>query len=224
MSWSGTVRCGYCYEEGHNKRSCPQLKKRMEERLAANPDDWYAKEYHRKKKQGTKRRCTYCNLKGHNRRTCPHLAEAKAEWRAKTKAWRQQFAEWCADIGLTVGSLVKVNTGYGCYGVRMVTGFVWSACNPEVQDGNYSHQVIALRRLDDPTGTKHGTRHSKLPNHPELVPGSSAYVEMVGPVATTAESLMALAPDWFADASEDLSDVFDKDRKHKDFYDNQWAE
>ena len=106
MSWSGTVRCSYCGEEGHNRRSCPQYKKRMEARIAANPDDYYAKVYYRKQKQGTKRRCTYCNLKGHNRRTCPHLAEAKAEWRAKTKAWRQQFTEWCADIGLTVGSLV----------------------------------------------------------------------------------------------------------------------
>lgn len=25
MSWNGTVRCGYCHAEGHNRRGCPKL-------------------------------------------------------------------------------------------------------------------------------------------------------------------------------------------------------
>lgn len=29
MSYSGTVRCSYCYERGHNKRSCPTLNQRL---------------------------------------------------------------------------------------------------------------------------------------------------------------------------------------------------
>ena len=43
MSWSGTVRCGHCYGKGHNKRTCPGLKKYVEE----NPDSWRAREQKR---------------------------------------------------------------------------------------------------------------------------------------------------------------------------------
>ena len=25
MSWNGTVTCSYCYERGHNRRSCPEI-------------------------------------------------------------------------------------------------------------------------------------------------------------------------------------------------------
>ena len=48
MSWSGTVTCGWCYEQGHNKRSCPELKKYVEE----NPDSWRARQYTESKKKG----------------------------------------------------------------------------------------------------------------------------------------------------------------------------
>ena len=34
MSWSGTVRCGYCYNEGHNMRGCPKRKARAAEDIA----------------------------------------------------------------------------------------------------------------------------------------------------------------------------------------------
>ena len=52
MSWSGTVTCSYCYERGHNRRSCPQITQRVRDRydravreLAANPDDAYYIQY-----------------------------------------------------------------------------------------------------------------------------------------------------------------------------------
>ncbi len=32
MSYSGTVRCSYCYERGHNKRTCPTLNERIRKR------------------------------------------------------------------------------------------------------------------------------------------------------------------------------------------------
>ena len=36
MSYSGTVRCSYCYQKGHNKRSCPELSRQIEERYHGN--------------------------------------------------------------------------------------------------------------------------------------------------------------------------------------------
>ena len=36
MSYSGTVRCSYCYQSGHNKRSCPELSRQIEERYHGN--------------------------------------------------------------------------------------------------------------------------------------------------------------------------------------------
>ena len=32
MSYNGTVRCSYCYKTGHNRRSCPELSRQIEER------------------------------------------------------------------------------------------------------------------------------------------------------------------------------------------------
>ena len=103
MSWSGTVRCGHCYETGHNKRSCPKLKEYVEN----NPDSWRAKMHVQSAAKGKLRRCTYCNLKAHNRRTCEHLNTDKATWIAKTREWREGFVEWVAETGLTPGALVR---------------------------------------------------------------------------------------------------------------------
>ena len=33
-NYSGRIRCGYCYEYGHNSRTCPEKKKRLEAEAA----------------------------------------------------------------------------------------------------------------------------------------------------------------------------------------------
>ena len=88
MSWNGTVRCSYCYQEGHNKRGCPELADRMQKRLDENPNDWRARQYFEKKKGAKVRRCTYCNRKGHNRATCEELKRDVAEWKQKNASYR----------------------------------------------------------------------------------------------------------------------------------------
>ena len=40
MSWNGTVRCGHCWESGHNRSSCPDLRKKIEELAKENPGFW----------------------------------------------------------------------------------------------------------------------------------------------------------------------------------------
>ena len=39
MSYDGTVRCSYCYQKGHNKRSCPTLNERYLNRYKQNIAD-----------------------------------------------------------------------------------------------------------------------------------------------------------------------------------------
>lgn len=67
-----TPRCGYCRQTGHNRTKCPVLKKKIEERLANDPNDWWANHHKERMKPKTKadRTCSYCNQKGHTRRTC----------------------------------------------------------------------------------------------------------------------------------------------------------
>lgn len=217
MSWSGTVRCGHCYNTGHNKRSCPTLKEFVEN----NPDSWRAKNHARSAAKGKLRRCTYCNLKGHNRRTCEHLKTDKVEWVTKTREWREGFVEWAAEIGLSPGALIRMPDGYATTAVRIVGGFIWNALHPDAQTSSYPHQGMQIRRLSDPVGLS-WTRQSRLPKHDVLVPQQESTIEVVAPVYRSTEDIIALAPEWFMEGTtvEGLNDIFDKDRQHPNHYDN----
>lgn len=54
-------RCGYCYQEGHNRNSCPTMKQ-----AAANGDS-YAKD---RLERAKIKRCSYCRTDGHTKATC----------------------------------------------------------------------------------------------------------------------------------------------------------
>lgn len=214
MSWNGTVRCSYCGKKGHNRRSCPDLKKEIE----SNPDGYYARVQARKSPPKV-RRCTYCNLKGHNRRTCTELKKDKILWRANAQHWRKKWAIWMAEIGLAPGALVKVQTGYAEHNVRLIKEVMWSSLNHERQRDFYPHQVFVLSKLGS---LDHYGGRICLAKHEDLVPHGREYVELVGPVKLTAENILAMAPDWFANAEDDLGDIFDSNRKSNDFAENEY--
>jgi len=71
MSYNGTVRCGHCWETGHNKRGCPTRKKYIKE----NPGSSAAFQVNQQKAK--KRKCGWCDETGHNARTCQHKTGAK---------------------------------------------------------------------------------------------------------------------------------------------------
>lgn len=54
-------RCGYCYQEGHNRNSCPAVKQ-----AAANGDSYAQERLERAKIK----RCSYCRNDGHTKATC----------------------------------------------------------------------------------------------------------------------------------------------------------
>ena len=106
MSYNGTVYCGYCGEKGHNRRGCPKLKKHMTERLADNPNDWYAKNYFEKKKGSKVRTCSFCGQEGHNKATCPKKKESLAQFKKANRHYQEQVAKLFEKQGVKVGALV----------------------------------------------------------------------------------------------------------------------
>lgn len=102
MSWNGTVTCGYCYAQGHNKRGCP---KRHTD-AASTPGSWLAESVAREKVASKKRRCSYCAKIGHTRRTCTELRGRVRSAKIANRKYRRDFANYINDLGLCPGALV----------------------------------------------------------------------------------------------------------------------
>ena len=219
MSWHGTVRCGHCYAKGHNKRSCPALKKYVEE----NPDSWRATDYLRTKKNGAKRRCTYCNLKGHNRRTCGNLKIAKSHWIKEAKRFRKAWADWMAEEGLAPGAIVECSPSWRGREVVMLRGYIFKNINHELQQNHYSENAFWASYLTDYANNM----PIKLPGHDVLAPNiSKEEFKVLAPVKSTGKKVWKDTPDWFragyANSLCDgkLDDVFNKDRQSVDYWEN----
>ena len=78
------MRCSYCHQEGHNRRTCPVMTARMKRRhdddiAAGHTDSWAVGQYKdRISPKGTKKanqRCGYCGDYGHTRRKCEKLQQ-----------------------------------------------------------------------------------------------------------------------------------------------------
>ncbi len=114
MSYNGTVRCGQCHNKGHNKRSCPELKRLA----AADPNGYYGRQVAAmKQRSAAPRKCSYCKEPGHTRRTCQTLKTHKREARQDTTLVRKGLKKWLAASGLAPGALITsrrsfYNRGY----------------------------------------------------------------------------------------------------------------
>ena len=82
------MRCGYCYQEGHNKRTCPVLTERLKVRhddaiARGETDSYYIRQYQEriapKGRKVSSQQCGYCGGYGHTRRKCEVLRKDK-EW------------------------------------------------------------------------------------------------------------------------------------------------
>ena len=108
MSYSGTVHCSNCYQQGHNRRGCP----RMKEFIAANPDSYDARMYKARAEKAKIRRCSYCSEEGHNRRSCKTLKKHTATAFEAQETWFGEVKNWMVEAGMGVGSLVTYQDGY----------------------------------------------------------------------------------------------------------------
>jgi len=104
MSWNGTVRCGKCYENGHNRTKCPKLKEAWEE----NPDSYDGREYarHEARKKAPKM-CGYCGVIGHTRAGCDEIKRHKEQFRSDALLFRRVIVKWMGEMGIGVGALVR---------------------------------------------------------------------------------------------------------------------
>ena len=69
------MRCRWCYNEGHNQRTCPVKTDHFKKRAEANPDSSYWQERYQERISPQKRagKCGYCEEVGHTRRKCETL-------------------------------------------------------------------------------------------------------------------------------------------------------
>jgi len=104
MSYSGTVRCSHCYQTGHNKTSCPELKKKWEE----DPNSYYGRQWQkiidRKAKPKT---CSYCGEEGHTRAGCALMKRHKSQFQFELSLWRRAVLKWAKETGLGIGAMVR---------------------------------------------------------------------------------------------------------------------
>ena len=99
------TRCGHCYEDGHNRRTCPQLK----EYIDNNPDSYSARVRKQKEEQrkSSGRKCSYCTERGHNRATCNTFKNDTREYRQLNRKFQGKIETAMCELGFGVGSLVS---------------------------------------------------------------------------------------------------------------------
>jgi len=129
-NWKRTVTCGHCYEKGHNKSSCKDLRERLRKRIATNKarieadnwsNDWEknsamrglenaSRELHKLESKGKNRKCGYCSDTGHTRRTCQDRKDHVELHTNKTLRFRRELCDKFIEHGLGPGALVEVDT------------------------------------------------------------------------------------------------------------------
>jgi len=106
MSYSGTVHCGHCRQQGHNRTACPEMRKQA----AANPDSWQATQVARYEARKAKPKiCSYCDTSGHTRAGCDAMKAHKAQFIIDANLWRSALAKWMKESQLGIGALVQCN-------------------------------------------------------------------------------------------------------------------
>ena len=104
MSYSGTVRCSVCYERGHNKTSCPQLKDAWEK----DPNSYYGREWQKiLDRKARPKSCGYCQEAGHTRAQCELKKKHQSIYLQDLTLWRRALVKWVNEVGLGRGCLVR---------------------------------------------------------------------------------------------------------------------
>ncbi len=130
-NWKRTVRCGHCYEKGHNKSACASRKQdlitRIEKGEKALVENNFRSDYervnqkrwveeaksqlHKMETRGQNRKCGYCKDPGHTRRTCPARKDRVKEVTNETIDFRTKMCDKFISAGLGPGALIYINVG-----------------------------------------------------------------------------------------------------------------
>lgn len=117
------MQCGYCFEEGHNVKSCTKLTETVQKSPGGYTHSRYRKYFNddgTRKKTSVTRTCSYCSEPGHTRRTCDvKLNDMVAN--IKTNAeYRRDMYNFLKEKGAGVGSLVTMSNK-----MYLITGIQW---------------------------------------------------------------------------------------------------
>jgi hypothetical protein len=132
-NYHGTITCGFCYESGHNSRTCPQKLESLQQNLESakadggngNYTDHYARriakmtgvnpetgEEMRRRSEYRGRICSYCKESGHNRRTCETLKVDLARYSILTRETRANVRQWAMEEGVGIGAMIMYKDYY----------------------------------------------------------------------------------------------------------------
>ncbi len=135
------MRCRYCYKRGHNRRTCPDLTKRMKERAddaiaRGETDSYYIRQYQEriapKGKKVSSQQCGYCGEYGHTRRKCEMLRKDKEWFVVHHNAHLRVAHDYIVSSPVGIGSLFRLkehnynyNTGEyeNIFSMMVLTGF-----------------------------------------------------------------------------------------------------
>jgi len=187
MSWSGTVRCSKCWTTGHNKRSCPDLKKAIEVARKADPENWQVKEFDELRRRGRQRTCKYCKESGHNRATCKALVTDQIKARQECSEWRTEALEAIEAMGLGVGALVTVDGS-----PALVMGIQWCRGSQRSRVRRTAESMIEIKAH----GPQRYNRAVPFPQHPNVSPDSSVILMAPAPGDTFARTVPS---DWITE-------------------------
>jgi hypothetical protein len=111
--------CSYCYNEGHNRRTCQDLTAALERTVAARVAAGQAPGYAQAKLDGrgkgtgstrAHRKCSFCGVRGHDRRTCLILKEYTSHLTDRDHQARHHIFEKMSDQKISPGALVQFTT------------------------------------------------------------------------------------------------------------------
>ncbi len=121
MSYQKKNMCHYCYGVGHNRRTCPKLRKEAEE------GNGYAEEVLRRqnrREEAIVRNCSYCKTTGHNQKTCMVLQTDRIKIVTANKKFREEMFEKIQQHGIGVG-MVFTYTAFSDTHVFFVDQLIW---------------------------------------------------------------------------------------------------
>jgi hypothetical protein len=161
MSWTGTVTCSHCYQQGHNRRGCPSLKKYVKD----NPDSYTARSEGLRKSRESTRACGYCRNSGHNRKTCPERKGHALRAVEVNREWVKRATDYLKEKGIGPGALVTVYSPHGTNMLGLVVGFNYDSANFLSVSNSYTGDFVIVSPVDDLTRRS----CARLPGDAELV-------------------------------------------------------
>ncbi len=200
MSWNNTVTCSHCYNEGHNRRSCPSLKEYVEK----NPDSYTARRFNDRKNRAKVRTCGYCKEEGHNRRSCTALLRDKRNATVVNADFCSKVKDYLEGAGLGIGALVMVGESGSPARLGMVSGFRWERANYNSALDSYNGEFVQVKHMA--TGQRY---YYRLSDDCEAFPATH-YAHILD-VASPIDSLSVrsqIPSDW-AHGTEGINALFD---------------